>query len=233
LDRLRASFKGEGLEYTIRYDSDGEKKMEARRTDSLAGAIVFLDKLRAAKYRLRIKPDGNVVELKGFDKVIADLPEDNLAPAIIGLNLHDDTYRWYLQRALGVLPTAKVMEGSTCKDGPLKMKLTDFGELSGKVEYRLDKPAKSGAVLCQVVRFKGSQVLDLHIKKWPNSSKSSADQPVTGTLKISKADGVIRFNLAAGAVHDSEYETVMSGDLRFGTDPGPVRLKHKVTWQAK
>jgi hypothetical protein len=218
---LKASIKGR--DYEVQYDSAGKNTTE----DAYAKTVVhYFDQLRFAKYRLRLGPDGRGAEFRGLDKVIADLPAGNQAADFHGLALRDDTFAWYLQQALGLLPEAKVTEGGKWKE-PVKTKLAGLGEMTGQTEYRLDKPAKSGDVLCQVVRFEGSATVDLGMQ-FVNLSLS-------GPLKIIKVEGAVRFDPKAGAVHDSEYKTEMSGDLKLGDGGTMMKVGYKqtVTWQAK
>lgn len=218
---LKASIKGH--DYEVQYDSAGKNTTEDAYTKTV---FHYFDQLRFAKYRLRLAPDGRVVEVRGFDKVIADLPAGNQAAEFHGQGLHDDTFAWYLQQALGLLPAAKVTEGGKWKE-PVKTKLAGFGDMTGQTEYRLDKPAKSGDVLCQVVRFEGSATIDLSLQL--------GNLGLAGPLKITKVEGAVRFDPKAGAVRDSEYKTEMSGDLKLGDGGSIMKVGYKqtVTWQAK
>jgi hypothetical protein len=210
-----------GRDYDFKYDSSvANTGAEAWKKD----LIDHLDHLRAARYRLRIARNGEVKELTGFDKVIADHPPGSSVHDTNALTLRDGPFGWFLRQSLGVLPDAAVAEGGTWKR-PVRLKLEGFGEMTGETEYRLDKPAKVGETPCQVVRFKGTPTLDLDMKL--------SNVTLAGPLKITKLEGAVRFDPKAGVVRESEYKTEMAGDLKLNDSSLKLGFRHTVTWELK
>jgi hypothetical protein len=224
LTALRVSSTSNSFEFN--YDSSRANTSDE---DYKKKLINLYDQLRYATYRVRLKPDGRVAEVHGFDKVLAEVTPGTQLADYHGLNLHDDSFAWFVQQALGILPDKAVKPGGKW-GSPLKAKLTDLGELSGELSCSLsDKPVQASDRTCQEFRLEGSQALEVDMKFLNN--------PLRGTLKTSKLTGTVRFDVKAGAVHSSSFQTEVSGDLKLGPGEKPAVLKvhfrHELELEAK
>jgi len=179
--------------------------------------VNYYDQLRFAGYRVRLKPDGRIVEVQGFDKVLGETGPDQDIANYHAINLHDGSFAWFLQQALGTLPEATVAGGGKWKV-PVEGKLAEAGGLTGQVEFTLqEKPVQAGERTCQELRLTGAQALELDMKLFNN--------PLKGTLKTTKLAGAVRFDPKAGAVQNSEIQIEMSGDLKIGGGEKPAAFK--------
>src|SRR5262249_20293374 len=139
--------------------------------------IDFYDQLRFAPYRVQLERTGRVVKVTGFDKLLGEADPGNNILDFHALALHDDTFAWYLQQALGTVP-AKAVAAGTKWERAVDSQLTNMGALTGRDRYSLAGPVKVGDVDCPEVRVQGAQALELDMK-WLAG-------PLRGTLKIPK-----------------------------------------------
>lgn len=215
-----------GTEWDFQYDSSrGNEGAD----DYKKKLIHFYDQLRFTNYRLKLKPDGTVAEVHGFDKLQTELGNPNNIMDFEGLNLRDDSFGWFVQQVLGKLPSTGVKKGASWNQ-PVQQKLAGLGELTGKNEYTLGAVVKVGDRPCQEMQVKGNQDLDLNLKWLGNNL-------LRGTLKTSKLAGTIRFDAAKGKVENSEVQIEKGGDLKIGTDEKAGILKmsyqHTLSLEAK
>jgi hypothetical protein len=211
LTALRVSINARDFEF--QYDSAGANLSDE---DLKKKLINLYDQLRFAAYRVRLRPDGRIVEVQGFDKLLGEVNPEAQILDYYAINLHDGTFGWFLQQALGVLPDKAVGKGGTWK-AAADTKIAEFGQVTGQTEFTLEKAAKVGENAGLEVSVKGAQALELDTK-WLNA-------PLRGTLTTTKLAGVLRFDPAAGMVRSSEIRAELSGDLKFGAGDNPATMK--------
>jgi hypothetical protein len=211
LQGLRVSSNGKDYEY--RYDSS---RVNEATEELNKNTIHFHDQLRFSNYRLRLKGDGAVAEVYGLDKVQDETTASTPVAMLSGYHLRDDSFGWFLQLLVGVLPGKPVAEGAKWKL-PAPAKLKGLGDLNGQLEFSLDKPVAVGERPCQRVRLAGACTLELDMKV-PNST-------LQGTLKTSKIEGTVLFDANGGMVRKGEGQIDFSGDLKLGIGDQPLVLK--------
>jgi hypothetical protein len=202
-----------GRDFAFSYDSSRSNDAEGEYNKNLKN---FYDQMRFATFRLHLKPDGRVGEVYGFDKLLGETTPGTQVAEFHGYWLHDDSFGWFLQLALGVLPDRPIVPEARWK-WPVPEKFKDLGTASGQLEFALDKPVKAGDRTLQQVAFSGAQATDLNMK--------FIDTTLSGELKTSKLKGAVRFDAAAGRVEAGEYTLDWGGDLKLGTGDKPLVLK--------
>src|SRR5262249_36859167 len=81
--------KIEGKNYDLNYNSAGGNQGA---DDYRKKLINLFDQLRLASYKLKLKRDGRIVAIHGFDKLLGEVGNDMGVVDFNGLNLHDGTY---------------------------------------------------------------------------------------------------------------------------------------------
>src|SRR5262249_40194475 len=148
--------KIDGKNYDLKYDSAGGNQGA---DDYRKKLINLFDQLRLASYTLKLKPDGRIVEVQGFHKLLGEVGNDMGVVDLNGLNLHDGTYGWFLQQALGTLPEKPVAEGGKW-EVKTEIKLPEMGEVNGKAALALGKTVKVGDKPCRELTFAGSHTVE-------------------------------------------------------------------------
>jgi hypothetical protein len=212
-----------GKDYDYQYDS---ARANTAADDYQKKLFHFYDQLRFATFRLKLKPDGRVAEVFGFDKVQGEATGDTQVPDFHGFNLHDDSFAWFLQQPLGLLPGSAAAAWKV----PVEGKLAGFGLVSGQVEFRLgDKPVMVGDRACREVRFTGEQALEVETK-WLNNV-------LTGRLKTTKLAGAARFDARAGELRQGECQAELAGELKVGAGENAavmkIRFRHELELEAR
>jgi Family of unknown function (DUF6263) len=214
-----------GKEFDFQYDS---AKATESADDFKKKLANFYDQLRFGKYRLRLKPDGRIAEVYGFDKLLNEVTPGTQVAEFYGYNLRDESIGWFMQLALGVLPDRAAKPGDKWKV-PAQAKWAGLGEVTGQTEWALDKPVKVGDRMCQQLKADGSETMEVDMR-W-------GDAPLRGTLKTSKLTGTVKFDANAGAVQASEVRAEFAGDLKWGEGDNPLVLKttfrHTLELEAK
>jgi hypothetical protein len=214
-----------GKEFTFSYDSTKANEAEGKYNKDLKE---FYDQMRFATYRMQLKADGRVGEVYGFDKLLSETTTGTQVAEFHGYWLHDDSFGWFHQTVLGVLPEKAVTRDATWK-GPAPGKLKGLGEVSGQFDFTLDKPTKVGDRSLEQIKLAGSQTINLDM--------AFGSATMTGSLKSSKQSGTIRFDPKAGLVEGSDVTVDYAGELKFPTGGQPlilkVTLKNEVTVERK
>jgi hypothetical protein len=229
LTALRISSNGKDWDFA--YDSSRGNEATEEYKKKL---IQLYDQVRFTTYRLKLKADGTVAEVHGFDKLLneisGNLGTDGLSVLDFeGINLRDDSFGWFLQQLLGTLPRGAVARGAQWSQ-PVQAKLAHFGELTGKNDFTLGSAVKVGDRSCREVSWKGAQSLETSMK-WVGNNI------LRGTLKASKLTGTMRFDPAAGRLANSEVQAELDGTLKLGPNDKPLDLKvsfqHTLSLEAK
>jgi hypothetical protein len=228
LTALRMSSSGKDGDF--QYDSlRGNESTE----DYKKKLIHFYDQLRFASYRLKVKADGTLAEVHGFDKLIGEIGNALTSTTFNvidfeGLNLHDDSFGWFLQQLMGTLPRAAVAKGAQWNQ-PVQARLTNFGELTGRNEFTLGPPVKVGEHTAHEMQMKGTQSLDLTLRWVGNNT-------LRGKLETTRLTGTMRFDAPRGRLIGSEVQIDLKGDLKVGANDKPVlevSFQHSLAMEAK
>jgi hypothetical protein len=199
-----------GRDFAFQYDSARGNQAE---DDYKKKLVTFCDQLRFGKYRLKLRRDGRVEEVYGFDKLIGEVGDLGQVIDMHGLGLHDATFGWLLQLNLGRLPDRAAAAGAKWQ-AAAPAKLSGFGDLAGQTDLTL---VRAGAGAPAEVKMAGSQTLQLDMT-WVGA-------PLRGTLKTSKLAGTVRFDPRAGFVQKGEAQADFAGDLKLGLNDPPLVLK--------
>src|SRR5262245_4321768 len=225
LKRNALRVEANGKEFAFRYDSSRGNDAEDKYGKDLKN---FYDQMRFAAYRLQLKPDGRVAEVYGFDKLLGETTAGTQVAEFNAYWLHDDSFAWFLQVALGVLPEKGAKRDARWKF-PATAKFKDVGESSGELEFTLDKPATAGGRTLEQIKMTGRHAVELNMP-FGNST-------ISGKLATGKLSGVVRFDGKTGLVEGGEYAADYAGELKFGTGDQPlilkVTLRNEVTLERK
>jgi serine/threonine protein kinase len=245
LTGLRISIKKDLGNGGVQYDSDTDRDAGAADEEKLS----YFQRLRRTTFEGHIRPDGRVTVFRRFDGLNAAFFRMRESQALDGLNaalsplsrdvpsgyspavwiatlLSDDTFIWYLQQSLGVLPEVGAADGA--KWGvPAKRRLSGIGEVSGETTYQLMKPARADDPPNRALRAEGSHTLKLKL----NSDK--ADEALTGTVKIALLNGAIHFDTKAKLLNHSKLELEMNGGVEAGPPGWKANCKQVITWERK
>lgn len=202
-----------GKELELDYDSS---RASDTNDDYKKKAYSLFDQLRIGTYRVKLAADGRVAEVYGLDKVITETAPGSNVADFHAVHLHDGSFAWVLQRALGELPGKAVPLGGKWKT-TAPASLSEFGNLSGEMETALGKTVKVGDDPCHELKASGSHTLDLDMK-WAN-------MPLRGPLKTSKLTSTVLFDAKAGVVRKGEADVELAGDLKLGGGDNPIELK--------
>jgi hypothetical protein len=207
---LRVESTGKDFDY--RYDSAQGNPSQ----DDYAKKLTHLyEQLRFGEYRVRLQADGKIASVTGFDKLLGEIGADATVLDFHATNLRDDTFAWFVQQPLGVLPPkpARSWEVAT------ETKLSLFGQLQGKTAYIFGKAMQEESDKTQLLQFTGSQALELDTK-WFGTS-------LRGPLKMSKLQGTIVFDPGTQTVRRGSAQVELAGDLLFGNENNPAKMKLK------
>lgn len=210
-----------GKDFDFRYDS----AQGSQESDDYKKKLIHLyDQLRFGEYRIQLRPDGRIMSVTGFDKLLGEINADSNVLDFHALNLHDDTFGWLLQHALGILPPKDAADVKW--EASADAKLPTAGQVMGKTLYELGKPDEESR---SVVNFQGSLLVDT-VNKWLGNT-------LTGSLKTTKLAGEIRFDPKTTCVSRGKAELDLGGELRFGNETNPtkmnVRYQHTLELEAR
>ncbi len=210
LGRLRVTTSGKDFDFT--YDSMGQNRSDEEYRTRL---INLYNQLRHASFQVKLKPSGQVVEIRGFDKVLNDIEAADVK-AFHAVNLHDESFAFFLQQTLGVLPETKVSSDARW-EVPFRSTWTGLAETRGKWEFQRGKPALVGKHSCETIAWKGEESFDVDM--------TFVQSPLKGTLKSSQLGGKVSFDAKAGLVRASESKSLISGTLKLGDGEKPLPIK--------
>ncbi|HXG10148.1 MAG TPA: DUF6263 family protein [Gemmataceae bacterium] len=229
LTALRVSISGKDREF--HYNSARANESTEAYQKKL---IQLYDQLRFTTYRLKLKSDGTVAEVYGFDKLLDEIGSGLTGGGFNvldfeGINVRDGSFGWFLQQALGTLPRGAIGQGAKWSQ-PVQAKLAGLGELTGRNDFTLGSVVTVGDRPCWEIAFKGAQSLEVDMK-WIGNNL------LRGTLKAGKLGGTIRFDAQAGKLAASQVEAEISGDLKLGAGDSNAVLKisfrHTVEMEAR
>lgn len=205
-----------GRDFEFRYDSTQPAAVTGDYSRQLSAV---LDNVRHGRYRLRLAPDGRVLEVSGLDKVFRDTGADGKLVDLHAMGLHDATLAWLLQHLLpaGPQPPAGVKAGAwkvSCSRA-----LPPFGQSEGMMAYQSKRVGKEIEI-----RGKGQQGIEL--------DSSLLNAPLRGRLAVEPITSETQFDPERGVVTRSEAAVTMAGKPKWGRENNAfeltVKFEHKL-----
>jgi hypothetical protein len=217
LTALRVSCTGK--DFQLDYDS---ARANTADDDYRKKLIRLLDQVRFfGNYQVRLGPRGEVVEVRGFSKLLEEHDPGMNILDFHALNLHDDTFGWFLGQALGRLPDAEQARKAKWRVD-IDKEIAGMGPVTGSLDFTLKKAGADRRTL--ELDFQGTQTLDLDMK-WIGIA-------LRGKLQTTKLAGNVRFDAQAGALESSTAQIDMKGDLKFGDNSTlAVSFQHNLELQ--
>jgi hypothetical protein len=196
--KVKAEF---GLAGKYEFDS----KSTERDTSSMIGAAVtpVLERLTGSEYEVQVNPRGEVVEVKGYAELVADLIKDNplgsqfAGGGAAGAKLAE-------QDAFPVLSAEAVKPGDQW-ERPFELELAGLGKAKGKVVCVFEGYDKVGERKTVRIGITTDLSVDLDL--------DMGGAKVTGTISTTRSSGTVQFDPEAGRLISSKNNISMSGQL--------------------
>jgi len=192
-------------------DGDGGKyefdsKSSERDTGSEIGTAVtpYFERLTGSEYRVKMTPRGNVVEVKGFTELIADLVKENVLGALLEVFADNEGAKYTEQEHFPVFSEKPVEPGDVWEE-EFEYKIKGLGTIKGRVTYTYEADDKVGQRNTVRIGLKTDATVDLDLDVMVAK--------LTGTLSTTHSEGTIQFDPAAGRVVTAKHTFGMSGQL--------------------
>ncbi|MGE5194801.1 MAG: DUF6263 family protein, partial [Deltaproteobacteria bacterium] len=167
-------------------------------------ATPLLERLTGSEYDVVVNPQGDVVEVKGFASLIADLVKDNPIAAQFGGGGTDAGAKFSEQETFVKLSEKPVKPGDHWERS-FETDLSGLGKAKGKITYVFEGYDKVGER--KTVRIGVTTDLSFDLKVEAGGAK------VTGTISTTRASGSVQFDPEAGKVVSSKNDMSLSGQL--------------------
>jgi hypothetical protein len=183
-----------------------DSKSTERDTSSMIGTAVtpLLERLTGSEYEVQINPRGQVVEVKGFAELVADLAKDNPLTSQFAGGGTAAGAKFSEQDAFLVVGEDPVKPGDQW-ERPFEHDIPGIGKAKGKVICVVEGYDKVGDR--KTVRIGVTTDLSLEINIDAGGAK------VTGTISTTQSTGTVHFDPQAGCVVSSKNTMSLSGKL--------------------
>ncbi|HLJ10135.1 MAG TPA: DUF6263 family protein [Planctomycetaceae bacterium] len=210
--RGNATLKSQVVRRKMSVDGPGGKfvfdsKSSERDTSSEIGGTVtpILERLTGSEYEIKMSPRGNVLEVKGFAELIADLVKDKPGAALqAGIMADNDGAKHSEQEEVVVFSEKPVEPGDSWEES-FEVELKGVGKVKGKVFYTYEADDKVGDRKTVRIGVKTDVTVDLDV--------DAMGAKVTGMVSTNSSEGVVQFDPAAGRVVAVKHKMSMSGQL--------------------
>jgi len=177
----------------------------------------MLERMSTATYQMVIAPDGDVVEVKGYTELLADLLKDNPFAGAAGSHSNEAAKMQYSE-VFPKLPKKPLKVGETWEVNA-DMPMPGIGKVRGRSVYRYVGPDKVGDRATAKIEVNGEATIELDIDQ--------AGSKVTGMLTTTAARGTIQFDVAAGRLLSHESTNSVSGDLNVNAGGMNIPVRHE------
>jgi hypothetical protein len=196
--KVRAEF---GVAGKYEFDS----KSTERDTSSMIGAAVtpLLERLTGSEYEVQVNPRGEIVAVKGYAELVADLIKDNpLASQFAGGGAAGA--KLAEQEAFAVLSEEAVKPGDQW-ERPFELELAGLGKAKGKVVCVFEGHDKVGDRKTARIGITTDLSFELNL--------DMGGAKVTGTISTTRSSGTVQFDPEAGRLISAKNNMAMSGQL--------------------
>jgi hypothetical protein len=203
------SIKNERMKVKVSIGPLGDYEFDSQSSErdkaSMLGALMtpLFERLSTASYQMIVAPDGEVVEVKGYTELLADLVKDNPFGALTGGNSNEAAKQQH-NDVFPKLPKKAIKIGETWESKTDTM-MPGIGKVRGKSTYRYVGPDKVGDRETAKIEVTSEATIELDLDQGGNK--------VTGTLTTAGAQGTLHFDVAAGRVLSNESSTSITGDI--------------------
>jgi hypothetical protein len=184
-----------------------DSKSTERDTTSAVGAAVtpIFERLTGSEYQILVTPRGQVIDVKGYVELIADLLKDNpLGAQFSGTGGGAAGAKLAEQESFVIFSEQAVKPGDQWED-PFDVELPGLGRVKGKlvcVYEGNDEVAKRKTVRIGVT---ANVSVELNLE--------SGGAKVTGTISTTSSSGTVQFDPQAGRIVSSKRSSSLSGQL--------------------
>jgi hypothetical protein len=188
-----------------KYEFDSKSTERDMASETGAAVTPYLERLTGSEYVVKVSPRGEVIEVKGFAELIADLVKDNpLGALLAGASVDNDGAKHTAQQELVTFSAKPVSPGDTWEDS-VETVLKNIGKLKATVVYTYEGDDKVGNRKTLRLGVKTDLTIDLELEV-PGAK-------ITGTMSTTSSEGTVQFDPAAGRIVTSTHKIGMSGRL--------------------
>jgi hypothetical protein len=183
-----------------------DSKSTERDTSSMIGASVtpLLERLTGSEFEVQVNPRGEIVAVKGYAELVADLLKDNPLGAQFTGGGGDAGAKLAEQESFMVLSEKPVKPGDQW-ERTFEMDLPAVGKAKGKVVCVFEGHDKVGERKTARIGVTTDLTIDLMIE--------AGGAKVTGTISTIRSAGTAQFDPEAGRLVSSKNDISMSGQL--------------------
>jgi hypothetical protein len=198
----RRKMKMDGQQGKYEFDS---RSTERDSTSAIGGQMTpLLERLTGSEYEVKVSPRGEIVEVKGFAELIADLLKDNPFGQFAGAAADNASAKLNEQENYVILSDKAVKPGDTW-EVPIEMELTKAGKFKGKNTYTYEADDKVGDRKTIRIGMTTEMSIDLNVE--------SDQAKVKGTISTVNSSGTAQFDPAAGRLLSVKRAISMGGQL--------------------
>jgi hypothetical protein len=200
-ERRKSNMEGDGGKYEF------DSKSSERDTGSEIGTAVtpYFERLTGSEYRIKLTPHGDVVEVKGFAELIADLVKENSYGALLAEVVADNDGAKHTEQEHFPIFSQKPVEPGDVWEEPFETQIKGLGTLKGRVTYTYEADDQVGQRKTVRIGVKTEMTVELDLDVMVAK--------VSGTLTTTHSEGTVQFDPAAGRVVNSRQTLGMSGQL--------------------
>lgn len=202
-ERLKVKSKFGALGGDYSFDSQSS---ERDKSSQIGAAVTPLyERLSGIVYQVKVAPDGDVLEVKGYAEQLKDILDANpLARQFGGGGASNETAKQSLRELFVKLPDKAIKPGDTW-DVSSEIELPQLGKNRGKSTYRYVGPDKVNDRGTAKTEVTGEMSFELNLEQ--DGAK------VTGTLRSTSVTGTIHFDVATGRVLRGEGSVNLGGEI--------------------
>jgi hypothetical protein len=222
--------KGERLKVKMNVGPLGEyvfdsQSSERDKSSVLGGALTPLyERLGGITFQATIKPDGEVVDVKGYVEQIRDLLEGNPLTAQFANGGTDEAAKLGLEQQFPRISGKAAKPGDTW-ERPYELNLPKIGKVKGKSTYRYLGPDKVGDKETAKIEVMSEGAIEINVEQM--------GAKVTGTLNVTSGNSTIQFDPIAGRILVHDDTVVMAGDLNVDANGMNIPIRQEQTVKTK
>jgi len=183
-----------------------DSKSTERDTNSMIGAAVtpVLERLTGSEYDVQVNPRGEIVEVKGYAELVADLVKDNPLAAQFAGGGGAAGAKFSEQETFLVLSEDPVKHGDQW-ERPFEIDIPSLGKAKGKIVCVFEGHDKVGDRKTARIGVTTDLSFELNL--------DAGGAKVTGTISTTRSSGSVQFDPEAGRVLSSKNNLSLSGQL--------------------